>query len=407
MQIYKMKKWDEMSKPKLVTRMVQYTILYNVISKLCRCFILQRIFHSKHNYQSGFTLRWKSTTALLISLRKASRNVEISVPHGSVSWSVVTWSWLEQLDLVSSETAVSSPSESTASWESLWDDSNVGCVANTVEHSGSHNAGGVSTQEILGRDNISADGDRQSSPLYNRLSSWVLPEGWHKGSHVMAGGSRQFSPYLVCSISSAGASWSVTHGSVCTHVAILRVVILVAVDCWRLWAATRAWSRVTWDGAFRRYPVNASLGCLSAARSQWPLPNRILTTIFDDFSSNICHDNSPFSVNNVPRRFTSVLGNSVTGMVQVRRDKLDISLSFLERHEIRLTTAVWKTFLVQSISEQYVVALHSLTERDTIKWYLADTRIHMKCPTWNTLYNNTNPSRFLHIYTRKVLLPHS
>ena len=27
-------------------------------------------------------------------------------------------------------------------------------------------------------------------------------------------------------------------------------------------------------------------------------------------------------------------------------------------------------------------------------------------PTWNTLYNNTNSSGFLHIHTRKVLLPH-
>ena len=194
------------------------------------------------------------------------------------------------------------------------------------------NDGGLSAQAILGRDNISADGDWQASTFHNMLS-WVLHEGWQKGSNVMASGSRQLSPYLAYSISSAGESWSVAHGSVCKHVAILRVVILAAVDCWRLWTATRAWSRLTWDGAFRPCAAKASFGCLSATGSQWPLPNRILTTIFDDCSSNIWHDNSPLYVNNVPRRFTSVLGNSVTGMEQVRHAKL--YLRFLERHKIR------------------------------------------------------------------------
>ena len=67
--------------------------------------------------------------------------------------------------------------------------------------------------------------------------------------------------------------------------------------------------------------------------------------------------------------------------------------------------SVRPTTIAQLISEQYMVVLHSPTERDTIFVYLADYA-NTLCPTWYTLHNNTNPSRFLYIYTRKVLLPH-
>ena len=100
-----------------------------------------------------------------------------------------------------------------------------------------------------------------------------------------------------------------------------------------LWAATRAWSRLTCDGGFRLYAATVSVDCPSVVGPQWPLPNLILTTICDDFSSNICQDSSPFSFNNVPMRFTSVLGNSVTGMIRVRRDKLGISWDISGDHK--------------------------------------------------------------------------
>ena len=63
------------------------------------------------------------------------------------------------------------------------------------------------------------------------------------------------------------------------------------------------------------------------------------------------------------------------------------------------------TIIPQLISEQYMVELHSLPGRDTISRYLADY-VNTLSPIWYTLDNNTNPSGFLHIYTRKVLLPH-
>ena len=68
--------------------------------------------------------------------------------------------------------------------------------------------------------------------------------------------------------------------------------------------------------------------------------------------------------------------------------------------------SVQPTTIAQSISEQYMVVLHSPIGRDTIFVYLADYANTLS-PTWNTLYNNTNPSGFSHIHTRKVLLPHS
>ena len=63
--------------------------------------------------------------------------------------------------------------------------------------------------------------------------------------------------------------------------------------------------------------------------------------------------------------------------------------------------SVWPNTITQSISDQYVIVLYLLTERAMIKWYLTLSSI------WNILHNNTNRSRFLHIYTRKVILPHS
>ena len=63
------------------------------------------------------------------------------------------------------------------------------------------------------------------------------------------------------------------------------------------------------------------------------------------------------------------------------------------------------TITPQLISEQYMVELHSLPGRDTIFGYLADY-VNTLSPIWYTLDNNTNPSGFLHIYTRNVLLPH-
>ena len=65
--------------------------------------------------------------------------------------------------------------------------------------------------------------------------------------------------------------------------------------------------------------------------------------------------------------------------------------------------SVWPNTTAHSMPEQYMVVWHSLVERDTINSYLAD----YTSPTWNTLHNNTNSSGFLHIHTRKVLLPHS
>ena len=65
--------------------------------------------------------------------------------------------------------------------------------------------------------------------------------------------------------------------------------------------------------------------------------------------------------------------------------------------------SVQPTAIAQLISEQYMVELHSPTGRDMIFVYLAD----YVSPTRYTLYNNTNPSGFSHIYTRKVLLPHN
>ena len=67
--------------------------------------------------------------------------------------------------------------------------------------------------------------------------------------------------------------------------------------------------------------------------------------------------------------------------------------------------SVRPTTIAQLISEQYMVVLHYSTGWDTISVYLADYANTLS-PTWNTLYNNTNPSGFSHIYTRKVLLPH-
>ena len=67
--------------------------------------------------------------------------------------------------------------------------------------------------------------------------------------------------------------------------------------------------------------------------------------------------------------------------------------------------SVQPTTIAQLISEQYMVELPSPTGRDMIFVYLADY-VNTLSPTWYTLYNNTNPSGFSHIYTRKVLLPH-
>ena len=64
------------------------------------------------------------------------------------------------------------------------------------------------------------------------------------------------------------------------------------------------------------------------------------------------------------------------------------------------------TIILQLISEQCMVELHSPPGRDTIFRYLADY-VNTLSPIWYTLDNNTNPSGFLHIYTRKVLLPHN
>ena len=63
------------------------------------------------------------------------------------------------------------------------------------------------------------------------------------------------------------------------------------------------------------------------------------------------------------------------------------------------------TMILQLISEQYMVELHSPPGRYTIILYLADY-VNTLNPIWLTLDNNTNPSGFSHIYTRKVLLPH-
>ena len=63
------------------------------------------------------------------------------------------------------------------------------------------------------------------------------------------------------------------------------------------------------------------------------------------------------------------------------------------------------TIILQLISEQYMVELHSLPGRYTIFRYLADY-VNTLSPIWYTLDNNTNPSGSSHIYTRKVLLPH-
>ena len=64
------------------------------------------------------------------------------------------------------------------------------------------------------------------------------------------------------------------------------------------------------------------------------------------------------------------------------------------------------TIILQLISEQYMVELHSPPGRYTIILYLADY-VNTLNAIWLTLNNNTNPSWFSHIYTRKVLLPHS
>ena len=61
--------------------------------------------------------------------------------------------------------------------------------------------------------------------------------------------------------------------------------------------------------------------------------------------------------------------------------------------------------MLQLISEQYMVELHSPPGRYTIILYLADY-VNTLNPIWFTLDNNTNPSGFSHIYTRKVLLSH-
>ena len=58
------------------------------------------------------------------------------------------------------------------------------------------------------------------------------------------------------------------------------------------------------------------------------------------------------------------------------------------------------TIILQLISEQYMVELHSLPGRYTIFWYLADY-VNTLSPIWFTLDNNTNPSGFSHIYTRR------
>ena len=63
------------------------------------------------------------------------------------------------------------------------------------------------------------------------------------------------------------------------------------------------------------------------------------------------------------------------------------------------------TIILQLISEQYMVELHSPPGWYTIILYLADY-VNTLNPIWLTLDNNTNPSGFSHIYTRKVLLPH-
>ena len=63
------------------------------------------------------------------------------------------------------------------------------------------------------------------------------------------------------------------------------------------------------------------------------------------------------------------------------------------------------TIILQLISEQYMIELHSPPGRYTIFRYLADY-VNTLSPIWYTLDNNTNLSGFSHIYTRKVLLPH-
>ena len=63
------------------------------------------------------------------------------------------------------------------------------------------------------------------------------------------------------------------------------------------------------------------------------------------------------------------------------------------------------TIILQLISEQYMVELHSPPGRYTIILYIADY-VNTLNPIWFTLDNNTNPSGFSHIYTRNVLLPH-
>ena len=61
---------------------------------------------------------------------------------------------------------------------------------------------------------------------------------------------------------------------------------------------------------------------------------------------------------------------------------------------------------VHTISEGYLVIGHSLIERVTILLYLAVYWTQL-IPTCKTLQINVNSSGFLHIYTRKVLQPHS
>ena len=63
--------------------------------------------------------------------------------------------------------------------------------------------------------------------------------------------------------------------------------------------------------------------------------------------------------------------------------------------------SVWPNTISQSISDCIIPAYRASYDKMVLSCY-ANTL----SPLWNILHNNTNQSGFLHIYTRKVLLPH-
>ena len=249
---------------------------------------------------------------------------------------------------------------------------------------------------ILGVVNVSehwTNEIKESSPLDSILVLCITCDG----SNDIAKGSRKCSilssstSYLASSMSLVCESWPPAWSSVCKQTAaILRVCI--RGDCWRLWVATRARSCLTCDGGLRLYAATVSADCPTVVGPQWTLPNRIFTTIFDDFSSNICHDSSPFSANKVPSMFTSVLGNSVTGIIRVRRDKLGISYGLLDNTETRhmssnITASLW---IISIIMGKWAKPNISDLEKDllnnsmkSISWQLINIILKKLCTKKN------------------------